>query len=176
MSFNHQGIAVRIDGAECFNQSTSRTKGGSMKKRILTPVMLAGLLAMLAFVSVHAGTSGALTATVPFDFTIGETVLPAGSYSVMETSTDGCLLLRGIDSPLKIFVNTFNASPKGKAKPFLLFHRYDNRYFLARVEFRGGTARAALMNTEERELAAKSSQNRQASSGLHAELVYVDAQ
>jgi len=91
----------------------------------------AGLFTALAF-SINAQTSTA-RADVPFDFRIGQAVLPAGKYVVQ--SSGALLTVRGEGgtrkSAVRLTLPTSRASVS--AQPKLEFHRYGSEYFLAAV-------------------------------------------
>lgn len=95
-------------------------------------VLTATLLAALASFSLPAQ-NVKLQATIPFDFHIGGSVLPAGEYTVSHSR--GILLLRGEFERSKsagvIVYNTSN--PNGPATDKLVFKRYGDDYFLATV-------------------------------------------
>src|ERR1700726_623868 len=92
------------------------------------------LIAMANFVL--AGTSFAqsngVRATVPFDFTVGDKLLPAGTYTIKEQS-DHVIVIQNHDKPIGAFslVNgDGNRSPNGGK---LKFHRYGSQYFLSEI-------------------------------------------
>jgi hypothetical protein len=145
-----------------------------MKKRILTPALLAGLLGLLAIVAAHATSEGSLTVNVPFDFTCGKTLIPAGSYTVSEISIEGQSFLRSIDGPRGIFVSTNNADADKEGKPRLIFHRYGNQYFLAQIQYGTGHAREVALYGKELQLRADLLATPYKSQ-MQAELVYVEA-
>jgi hypothetical protein len=53
-----------------------------MKKQVLTGMTMLGLFLTLAVASVHAQSKTKIEATIPFDFTVGETKLQFGRYTV----------------------------------------------------------------------------------------------
>jgi hypothetical protein len=73
----------------------------------------------------------AVVAHVPFDFVVGEILLPAGSYDLKQTEIPGMLALRrnGCEYPDALVqeVRSHEETPK------LLFYRQENLYFLAQV-------------------------------------------
>lgn len=72
-----------------------------------------------------------VVAHVPFDFVVGEILLPAGSYDLQQTEIPGMLALRrnGSEYPSALVqeVRSQQETPK------LLFYRQENLYFLAQV-------------------------------------------
>lgn len=95
------------------------------------------LVACVAFVTLAATPSHAqalIKADVPFEFSAGYGVLPAGEYTVQRIGTSMSALLissgqRGIEMVMPITTNlrTDFETPK------LVFHRYGNEYFLAEI-------------------------------------------
>jgi hypothetical protein len=71
------------------------------------------------------------SANVPFDFVVGEMLLPAGTYDLNETEIPGLLALRqnGCDYPAALVQEI--RSERNSSK--LLFYRQENLYFLAQV-------------------------------------------
>jgi len=73
----------------------------------------------------------AVKATVPFDFTINNTTVPAGTYIISSTSAD---VLRISDQKhvhlLTTAIMDSSNSDKGNA---LVFHKYGDQYFLREI-------------------------------------------
>jgi hypothetical protein len=70
-------------------------------------------------------------AHVPFDFVVGEMLLPAGAYDVAQTEIPGTLALRrtGCEYPTALVQEIRSERDTSK----LLFYRQQNLYFLAQV-------------------------------------------
>ena len=64
-----------------------------MKKQALAVLAMATLLAMLAVVSVHADSDSEVWADIPFDFMVGNTTYPTGSYAVQYTNPQGVFVI-----------------------------------------------------------------------------------
>jgi len=73
-----------------------------MKNQIRNFVMGAGLAALLWSPSLMAQNNE--TAEVSFDFQVGQSMLPAGTYTVMKASASGILQLRNEDTRKSIFL------------------------------------------------------------------------
>src|SRR5271156_5672420 len=94
------------------------------------------LIAMANFAL--AGTSFAqsngVRATVPFDFTVGNKLLPSGTYTIQHESTNAnVIVIRSHDKPiaaLSLVNQDSNKSPNGGK---LLFHKYGGQYFLSEI-------------------------------------------
>jgi hypothetical protein len=71
-------------------------------------------------------------ATVPFDFHVGQTLMPGGDYVVSESQS--LLVVRGAAGKPAAMLLTLPTSRHGKASaPSLQFDRYGNEYFLANI-------------------------------------------
>jgi hypothetical protein len=93
------------------------------------------LIAMANFAL--AGTSFAqsngVRATVPFDFTVGNKLLPSGTYTIKEAMNTHMIVITSHDKPiaaLSLVNQDGNKSPNGGK---LLFHRYGGQYFLSEI-------------------------------------------
>jgi hypothetical protein len=110
-----------------------------MKLKIFTTATLFGLLLLpLA----HAQVIRPIQGNIPFNFQVGETVLPAGEYVVSRNGPAGQIFLaiRGLDQ--KTGAILFLASPeltRSAQNTSLTFHRYgSSTYFLSQVWQGGG--------------------------------------
>ena len=98
-------------------------------KRITVLAYLAATLISMGSACAHAQ---APRFTVPFDFTVGNQVLPAGAYQVSYSATKTAILIRSQDDRFHAFTTTYPADPStsgGKA----IFTKYGNQYFLHEV-------------------------------------------
>jgi len=96
-------------------------------------ILAAGLFAATLTASLHAQTMNML-ASIPFDFQIGSTVLPAGEYSIRHSS--GVLFVKETGGAHKsgVFTTVGEDRPVGsKPAGTLLFNRYGDTYFLSKV-------------------------------------------
>jgi hypothetical protein len=106
-----------------------------MKKLILHLATTLSLCLMLG-VAANAQTTRQMTITIPFDFHVGKKALPAGTYTVYKTSAHSgdSFLLRDKDGDVKSFFNTQSVQTrKVESRSRLEFHRYNDKYFLARL-------------------------------------------
>jgi len=74
----------------------------------------------------------AVKATVPFDFTINSTTVPAGTYIISSTSSD---VLRIYSDQKHVHLLTTALMDSGNAGKgnVLVFHKYGNQYFLSEI-------------------------------------------
>jgi hypothetical protein len=111
-------------------------------------------LTAMACVSAHAQTLNA-RATVPFNFRMGETVMPAGEYRVQQSG--GLLTLREETGRKAAMHLTSPASRKAVSpKPSLEFKRYGNEFYLEKVwAGLSHEGQALIPGKREKELAAR---------------------
>jgi hypothetical protein len=127
-----------------------------------------GLFAAIACASLHAQTID-MRVNVPFDFRMGETLMPAGEYAIHHSA--GVLAVREQGGPhAAAFDLTLPASRKGApTKGALEFNRYGDSYFLAKIwapESRDG--RALATSKREKELASRIAPSQTATVALNS--------
>jgi hypothetical protein len=89
-------------------------------------------IANFAMAGASFAQSTGVRANVPFDFTVGNKLLPAGTYTIKEQS-DHVIVIKNHDKPISAvsLVNgDGNRSPNGGK---LKFHRYGSQYFLSEI-------------------------------------------
>ena len=88
-------------------------------------------LALLISVPLSAQTTA--KATIPFDFTVGQTRMPAGTYE-FNTLSHGVISIRDSKTAKSILSLVNSQEPsRAHSTPKLVFHRYGNKYFLSQV-------------------------------------------
>jgi hypothetical protein len=93
------------------------------------------LLPSLAYAQGMYGTVAA--ANIPFAFTVNNTTLPAGSYTISNRGRGSDLLWIGSDdAKAGTFVTPLHSGKKA-ARTVLVFHRYGDRYFLKSIDRKG---------------------------------------
>lgn len=102
-----------------------------MKFKVLAIATLSGVLLPLA----HGQLTGPLYSNIPFEFRVGNTVLPPGEYNFSPTSLFGApqlVVVRNLDrkAPAIMFV-TARGAPNAACE--LVFRQYGKTYFLTRV-------------------------------------------
>ncbi|GEM_PF-2412212 len=110
-------------------------------KRLLLSLVFVALVTFGTVGLSQAGVAPVLTVDLPFAFTVGDSVFPAGHYIVQmnrvnSSAAIGSLLtLRKEDGQL---IKTVTALPNGRGElktgSWLTFRKYNNTYFLAKVE------------------------------------------
>jgi hypothetical protein len=129
-----------------------------LKKQILSIVATLALLIPISIIG-FAGLSGTVKADIPFDFTVGNIEFKAGKYSVGRLSasnSSSTLIIRGEDNGEVGSFNVNKAIDRNGSQPRLIFRRYGNQYFLAKV-FDGHSGQGAEFQKSkaEREAAKK---------------------
>ena len=97
---------------------------------VLTTV--AGLSAAKAQVNANTG----MVANIPFEFSVGSKILPAGEYTVRSINSNSAtkvLQIRSTTGSASALVMTDSVIGKIKDNAQLIFHRYGNEYFFAQA-------------------------------------------
>jgi len=105
-----------------------------MKKHAIPAFAVLGLAVMLVAKPASAQSS-AMRVSIPFEFTVGKTTLPAGQYQVKMSSTGaGFLTIQGLDCAKSVVVLTNSSYANRTANESqLVFNRYGSHYFLSRI-------------------------------------------
>ena len=118
---------------------------------------LISLLSLLLVAGSAIAQTSQVRSNVPFNFTVGDKTLPAGTYDIgaMNSSGGNMLLLQARDGDSSMVVGSVAAQtlkPADKTK--LVFNRYRDQYFLAEIWVEGATRGRQLPKTSrEKELA-----------------------
>jgi hypothetical protein len=113
---------------------------------------IATIALSIAATLVASGTAFAqnhtVQATVPFNFTVGSTSLPAGTYTVKNVNSDGTVLgLSNQEQNVATIVmgqaDANGAAQNGK----MIFHKYGDRYFLSEIRYANSTAKVYFSPT-----------------------------
>jgi hypothetical protein len=101
-------------------------------KRTTAITLLA--IANLALAGTSFAQSNEIRATIPFDFTVGNRLLPSGTYTLApESGNANVIVIRSHDKPiaaLGLVYHDGNKSPNGGK---LLFHTYGGQHFLSEI-------------------------------------------
>ena len=115
------------------------SKRRTTMKRITALAFLTAALISMASAYAHAQ---APAFKVPFDFTVGNQVLPAGTYQVSYDATKTAILIRSRDDRFRASTTTYLADPS-TSDGEVVFTKYGNQYFLHEV-----LCSAVAMNVE----------------------------
>jgi hypothetical protein len=94
-------------------------------------LMIAIAFAVFALLNSAFAQTGAIRATIPFDFTVGKQTMAAGDYTVKMNGT--VLNLTRMDGQGFAFAPTYGYGYNKDASPRLVFHRYGKRAFLSQA-------------------------------------------
>lgn len=93
-------------------------------------------------------------ANIPFEFSVGRTVMPAGAYTFDTNVHPGVVRVRSADSKHAALVITNSGKSKDANRATIEFNQYGKVYFLSAVRYAGGTARELMPTPREKELRA----------------------
>ena len=103
-----------------------------MKKQILNAVVTLSVIAALSIAG-FAGLDRGVEANIPFDFMVGGEKLPAGKYTVETGAALNTVMVRNWKMKRAAGALTRVFQVHNGSKPQLVFRRYGNQYFLAKV-------------------------------------------
>jgi hypothetical protein len=120
-------------------------RGEVVMKRITATALFT--LAALVTASGAMAQDGAVRATVPFDFSVGDKVLPAGTYEVWSPWTN-ILELQDREKHVAMLTTTSDVSREWPKGNWLVFDRYGDRYFLSEVLCASGSINVSLRQSK----------------------------
>ena len=97
-------------------------------KRMTALAFLAATLISMTAVPAHAQ-DGIVEARIPFDFNVGDRVLPAGAYRI-SYATQTAILVSSLDGRFHAITATSIADGQPGGDGVLVFTHYGNHYFL----------------------------------------------
>ena len=103
-----------------------------MKSKILM-LFAVGLLSIITVGVAHAETGEMAKANIPFDFYAGNTMMPAGTYTIGFDSLNKVAIIRDDTDRHEMFLLGM-ASEQGTDTPKLVFDHLGNSYFLRNLE------------------------------------------
>jgi hypothetical protein len=126
-----------------------REKGGYMRltKGTLAMAILAG--AVLAILNVPApalAQSSAMVVTIPFDFHVGKTALPAGTYTVHLQSE--AIQISDSNGHSAFVISQAVPNPAAKLDNQIVFNRYGDERYLSEVRWLGYPAGRGLIKSD----------------------------
>jgi hypothetical protein len=97
-------------------------------------VLLAGVVAALAGVNGVAAGGAAIRAKIPFEFMVGDRLVPAGEYLVTRDGARNAVQIVSLDSGAALAVS-YLPTEKNRTgfRHAVLFHKYGDRHFLREV-------------------------------------------
>ena len=128
-----------------------------MKQRTLSTLTMLNLLLMLTAVTVSAQSERIGVINIPFNFIIGQKILPAGEYTIRPNRINSktVWLVQGSDTQAGAFFLTMPVwARETQEKTRLVFHKYGDQYFLSQIWTAGdNSGRELSMPRKEVELA-----------------------
>lgn len=123
------------------NTDKSHPQDKAAKGRHVIPLLIAFVFALaICPTKANAQLIGDLEVNVPFQFHAGDTKLPAGKYTIhqLDTSDEKIMEISSADGSISALFEVEQADANSApAKTELIFDKYGNRYFLAKL-FDGG--------------------------------------
>ena len=122
-----------------FRMMRYKEKANHMQKQILKAATMLSLVVALtitfAVAPAAADSFGSIRVDVPFDFTAGHNIFPAGKYTIRPVgNTNGVIRIESEDGKTSGILSTNSAqSLKSKDQTVVIFHRYGDQYFLFQV-------------------------------------------
>jgi hypothetical protein len=104
-------------------------------KLLKTTLLFGGLVALATSLS---AASTLLNVNVPFEFVAGNTVMPAGTYTIEEPAMHGVLLLRGSQPNSTAMVLAVNGGPSQVTHADVKFSRRGSAVVLSTIDVPGG--------------------------------------
>lgn len=135
-----------------------------MLKRACICITTLSFLVVMGLPIAQARTERRIKVNVPFDFYMRDRVLAAGEYEVKEIAEGGAgILVRSADGREQLIALTVNTEQKGRqgAAARLVFHRYDDQYFLAAAWIDASQGHALNESRRERSLRKELAQGSQ---------------
>ena len=164
-----------------FRMMRYKEKANHMQKQILKATTILSLVVALTItftVSPAAADSfGSIRVDVPFEFSAGHSVFPAGKYTIRsaDVNTDGVIRITSEDGKTAIFLSTHSAqSVRSKDETVVIFHHYGDQYFLFQVWAVGDTSGLEIPRSSMERQAARAieaNKGQSARSGEHAEVI-----
>ncbi len=111
--------------------------------------LIATMAAVLTLGLANLAQAANLEAKIPFDFKIGERVLPAGHYEILPGGAPGLLLVRLTDWRVTTFILTTRVERGSRQLAGMLqFNRFGNSYYLSRIWAPGSESGSELQKSK----------------------------
>ena len=104
-----------------------------MKKQVFALIVALSVVVSLVVTALSYSYTVKIRAEIPFDFMVGSKRLPKGEYLIESLNESGTLTIRNAKKGKAVTFNTIRHKPTDSPKSKLIFNRYGDQYFLARV-------------------------------------------
>ena len=121
-----------------------------MKRQLTTLFAACGLAGLLGTTAAFAQ-SYKLASEIPFAFHVGEQTCASGPYTLTKTDAGTPPSIRGSKGSCALFLS-FGTPLGGKSQPKLVFHRYQDQYFLSEIWTDNGTGARLPISQREQEV------------------------
>ena len=114
----------------------AKTNHGKGLRQLLSSLALSALTLTIFAGKAHAQIVGNLDADIPFQFHVGNTVLPAGSYriKVLDDSNLNVMEISSMDGSSSAFFQVQESYAKTTPdRSELIFNKYGDQYFLSKL-------------------------------------------
>ena len=134
------------------------------KHLLAAAIMMTPLLA-----SAQLGHAPAIATQVPFQFVVGDRVVPAGKCILQAANAaDDTILIRNDDKMVRLFSATsLGEARQSAASNELVFHKYGDRFFLAAVRLQGSRVEYQVPQSRE-EIGLRQQNQPSAEETIHA--------
>jgi len=105
----------------------------NMKKPIISLIAAVSFGVALLATTLAAPFTVKIRAEIPFDFMVGKKRMPKGEYLIESLNDSGTLTIRHAKRGKAVTFNTIRHKPTDSPKSKLIFNRYGDQYFLARI-------------------------------------------
>lgn len=123
-----------------------------MKRFFYIPLAAAILVGALATsVQAQSGSSQRIVASIPFSFSVGKTILPAGKYTitVLNPSSDRSVLqIRNGNGRSSAMITTTGVTGVVSENSKLVFERDGDRYYFAQAQMAGNSTSLAAVRAK----------------------------
>ena len=104
------------------------------KKEIVMKRTIAAIALFVASIFITAGVwAQSVKATIPFDFTVNNTTVPAGTYIISSASTDHLVIRISGQKDVHLVSTALPNTANDSKANVLVFHKYGNQYFLSEI-------------------------------------------
>jgi len=110
----------------------------------LSKLLTAGVLFVLAIAPMRAQNNGFLRVQIPFSFVAAGKELPAGEYTIQQTSESGIMIIHGLHEGRTVAAPTMFVWTSGSQEPGAKFTTVAGQKYLDRIEMPDGSVRALL--------------------------------
>jgi len=102
-------------------------------KKLISLIIALGLFAVFATAATEPVLKFRITADIPFEFMVGKKKMPKGEYTIESINETGTIQISKVKGGKAINFMAIKDKITDKHKSKLVFRRYGDQYFLARI-------------------------------------------